>query len=118
MSRNQPRVITPPEFEDVQSPDFRYVYVTGVFGGLDPNDGKMIFYLDRLIPETTNRPHIGALEMRKILRELQVEIHMSPTQFKNIYLWMQKHITRYEDTFGEIPLGPRQQPPTDSTLVT
>jgi hypothetical protein len=50
------RVVVPPEFEDTKNPDYKYVYANGVFGGLDPNGGRMIFYLDRLEPETVKNP--------------------------------------------------------------
>jgi hypothetical protein len=109
--RREEIFFAPPKFEDTKSPNFMYVYATGVFGGLDPNDGRMIFYLDRLEPETLNQPTPGAQVVKKILRESQVEVHMSPTQFKSIALWMNSHIQRYEELFGQIPMEPKQQQP-------
>lgn len=97
----------PPVFEDSKSPDFKYVFVTGVFGGLDPNDARMIFFLDRLEPETTNQPVVGGQKIKKVNRELQVEVHMSPAQFKTVAAWMVNHIKNYESMFGEIPTEPK-----------
>ena len=113
-------MVVAPEFEDTKSPNFRYVYATGVFGAVDPNDGRMIFYLDRLEPETTNTPTPGSSKIKKINREYQVEIHMTPTQFKSIALWMAQHVKTYESTFGEIPLQPIASKPkaTPSGIVT
>lgn len=104
------KLVVPPEFEDTKSPDYKYVYATGVFGGLDPDDGKLIFFLDRIEPETVREPHPGAQKVKKIVRELQVEVHVSPAQFKRIWLWMGEHIKRFEETFGEIPLEPKKKP--------
>jgi hypothetical protein len=105
----------PLTFEDLKSPDYKYIYASGVFGGLTPNDARMIFYLDRLEPETLQDPP-GRSKVGKIIRELQVEVHVSPTQFKTMAQWMMRHIQRYESTFGEIPVGPRDenddQPPS------
>jgi hypothetical protein len=106
------KLIVPPRFEDTKSPDYKYVYATGVFGGLDPNDGRLIFFLDRLEPETVNEPPLpGSQKVKKIVRELQVEIHVSPGQFKSIWKWMGDHIKRYEEMFGEIPLEPKLKGP-------
>jgi len=101
------RIAVPPDFEDVKSSDYKYVYATGVFGGLDPNDGRLIFYLDRLEPETVKDPP-GSQKVKKIIRELQVEVHVSPGQFKSIARWMNEHIRRFEDVFGPIPVEPKK----------
>lgn len=111
------RVVVSPAFEDTKSPDYRYVYATGVFGGLDPNDGRLIFYLDRIEPETVNEPHPGSSKLKKVVRELQVEIHVTPSQFKSIAIWMNRHIKNFEDMFGEIPMEPKRKGPP-SSLVT
>ena len=115
-----PKVLIPPQFEDEKSPDYKYVYSTGVFGGLDPNDGRIIFFLDRGEPETMNDTKPGAMKLKKITRELQVEVHMTPTQFKAVAGWMAEQIRRYEAIFGQIPMAPKeikQRPPPD-TMVT
>jgi hypothetical protein len=105
-----------PEFEDTKSPDYKYVYATGVFGGLNPNGGQMLFYLDRFVPETIMEP-LGGLKVKKIVRELQVEIHVSPTQFKTMANWMNEHIKHFEQTFGEIPLEPKSKVPPPPSSV-
>lgn len=108
------RVVVSPDFEDTKSPDYRYVYCTGVFGGLDPNDGRIIFFLDRLEPETVKEPFPGSSKVKKVIRELQVEVHVSPSQFKSIAIWMGNHVKRFEQMFGEIPLEPKEKrPPQD-----
>lgn len=110
MSEDEPpRVMVAPTFEDTKSPDYRYVYATGVFGGIDPNGTTMIFYLDRLELETVSTPQPGAEKLKKILRELQVEIYMSPTTFKSVAEWMNHHIQQYEKIFGEIPMAPKKE---------
>lgn len=100
-------IVIPPKFEDSKSPDYKYVYVTGVFGGLSPNDARMLFFLDRLEPITSNEPRPGTQKIKKIIRELQVEVHMTPHEFKNIAIWMNNHIKHYESRFGEITVKPK-----------
>jgi hypothetical protein len=57
MSKSHPtQFITLPKFEDVKSPEYRTVYASGLFGGLDPNDARMIFFIDHIELETTNEP--------------------------------------------------------------
>jgi hypothetical protein len=96
------QIVIPPRFEDAKSPEYRYVFATGVFGGLDPNDGKLMYFLDRFEPETVNEPYPGTQKLKKIVRELQVEVHVSPSQFKSISIWMSEHVKRYEQMFGPI----------------
>ena len=103
-----------------KSPDYRYVYATGVFGGVDPTGAKMIFYLDRFEPETVSTPQPGAVKLKKISRELQVEVNTSPTAFKSLTAWMNQHVQQYEKMYGAIPMAPKtegkQAPP--SGLIT
>lgn len=119
MSRERRQAVTPPPFEDTQSAHFRYVFASGTFTGLSPNNGGIMFYLDRLVPGTTTRPP-GGFEVRKIARERQVEVYLSPTQYKQLCVAMQRAIANYEQAFGEIPLKPKgdQPPRTPSGLVT
>jgi hypothetical protein len=119
MSPERRRVVTPPPFEDTQSAHFRYVFASGTFTGLSPNNGGIVFYLDRLVPGTTAQP-LGGIEVKKIARERQVEVYLSPTQYKQLCITMQRAIANYEQTFGEIPLKPKGGQPTQtpSGLVT
>jgi len=118
MSKRQ-KVVIPPRFEDTKHPEFRCFYTTGVFGTLNPNDPQIIFYLDHLEPETTNDPKPGAQKLKKVIREAQAEIHMTPTQFKSIALWMQRHIEAYEKVFGKIPMEPKDdKKPPPSGMIT
>lgn len=76
-----------------KSPDFRLVYTNGIFGSLTPLEGRMIFYVDRVIPEMVEDVP-GKMRTSSVERELQVEVHMSPQQFLSISRWMQNHIKR------------------------
>ena len=57
---------------------------TGIFGGLNPNNARMIFFLDRLDPEMI-KDQPGQMRTEKINRELQVEVHMSPYAFARAF---------------------------------
>jgi hypothetical protein len=83
-----------------ENPAYRAVYASGVFGGLDPNDGRVIFFLDRIKPKMRSEPK-GAMDLEKINRELQVEIHMSPPQFASVAKWMMEHVQRFEKRVKE-----------------
>jgi len=96
-------------FEESRSPDYKAIYTTGVFGGLTPDDARIIFFLDRIQTETLNEPIPGDQRIGKIIREALIEVHMTPTQFKRIALWMQRNIQSYEEMFGTIPLEPRKR---------
>jgi len=102
------KVMVAPQFEDTKSEQYRYVSATGIFGGVQPNDAHMIFWLDRSEPETVTTPQPGSVTLKKIVRELQVEVHMTPTTFKIVADWMNKHIEQYEKMFGPIPLAPKK----------
>lgn len=84
------------KFELSQSQDYRVVHINGVFGGLSPDEGRMILYVDRLVPEILDEP-AGAMKLQKINRELVIDIRMSPAQFKSIAEWMLSHIKELED---------------------
>ncbi len=114
MSQNkdrQPREQTPvaiPPFEVAEKPDLRSVFVSGVFGGLDPTDGRVLCYNSRLKPKNDDeRP--GGLKVGKIVHEPQVELHMSPSTFKSVAKWMADKVAQYEAVFGKIPEGPAGQ---------
>jgi hypothetical protein len=102
-----------PTIEVGEKSDFKSVFVTGVYGGLDPGDGRMIVYQARLKPKPDeDRP--GELKVGKWLFELQAELHMSPATFKSFAKWMAENVDRYEKTFGPIPDKPvdlKQQSP-------
>lgn len=79
-----------------KSSDYKVVYVTGAFGGLNPVEGRIIFYLDRIVPKVKEEP-MGVMEIREIERELQIEIHMSPATWISIAEWMQGHISKLKE---------------------
>jgi hypothetical protein len=81
------------EIKITQSPDFKMVFATGVFGGLSPLDGRMLFYVDRTKPKVVDE---RLLRTDFVEREFQVEVHMSPQQFVSVYNWMKSNIDRLE----------------------
>lgn len=83
-----------PKIEISENPDYKAVYASGVFGGLDPHDGRIIFFMDRIKPKMVDEPR-GAMDLEKINRELQVEVHLSPSQFASVARWMTEHVERF-----------------------
>ncbi len=96
-----------------ESQDYRAVYASGVFGGLDPHDGRIVFFLDRIMPKIKSEPK-GAMELEKINRELQVEVHMSPSQFASVAKWMMEHVHLFEKRIKSGKM-PAEEPETSGT---
>ena len=91
MSQNRREPLrVPPQIEITESHNFNCVHSTGIFGGIDINNARMIFFLDRLDPEMV-RDQPGRMRTEKVNRELQVEVHMSPYAYKTMMLWMQRN---------------------------
>ena len=89
-----PDTVRSPRIVVTEGKGYSLVYASGVFGGLDPNDARMIFFLDRLKPSI--RPGgKGAMGLDRVERELQVEIHMSPHQFLAVAKWMTEHAENF-----------------------
>lgn len=100
------KYIKPPEFVVTEREGMPLLYATGVFGGLAPNDARMIFVADRLELEPADTP--GDQKVKRINQEVQAEIHMSPATFKSVALWMIGHVERFEKTFGKILTEPKK----------
>jgi len=100
---------SPPQIRMSKHPEYRIVAASGVFGGLHPVGGQVIFYTDRFEPTSDS---MGKLSLGSVNRELQVEIHVSPAVFKSIAEWMTNHVkdfeTREKQLIGAAKLG---QPP-------
>jgi hypothetical protein len=88
---------TPPRMEITKHPDFKVVHVNGVFGGLNPNQGNIIFYTDIIEPRCKTGGKFGELEPEKINRELQIDVRMSIHDFIGIAEWMNRHIKLLEE---------------------
>jgi hypothetical protein len=95
-----------PEFEIKESENFKVIYAMGAFGGLAPNDGRMVLYMD-LIKTKPVRGEPGKEELDKIIRERLVEIHMSPATWKSMAKWMMAHVETIEKQIGTIPEEPK-----------
>ncbi|MHA2246992.1 MAG: hypothetical protein ACXADY_18760 [Candidatus Hodarchaeales archaeon] len=86
------------KFENV--PSFA---VSGFFGGVNPNEGNVSFFQDRLIPRESDQP--GRIVLETIEHNFVVNVKMSPAVFKRMALWMSEHVKRFESINGEIQLG-------------
>jgi len=107
-----------PEFEIKESEGYKIIYVTGAFGGLAPNDGRIILFFDR-IEAGLVRGKPGQERIGKIIRERQVKIHMTPATWKSIAKWMQSHLETFEKQYCNIPeepKGAKREPPTGLTI--
>jgi len=91
-----------PRFELVKNPEYKVLHVDGVFGGVDPSEGRMIFHMDRLELKMKDG-HLGVMETDHIVRELLVEIRLSPLEFKRVADWMAASIKRLKKSGYKFP---------------
>ena len=97
-----------------KSSDYKTIHVSGAFGGLNPIEGTIIFYIDHHEVEVID----GQMRLKEIARELLIEIKLSPFEFKSLALWMMKHVKAYEERFGEIEMPKIQEKkPAETTYV-
>jgi hypothetical protein len=95
MAKKPPSKI--PRIEVSTSSEFRVIHVNAFFGGLNPVEGRIIFYTDIFEPEMKTGGKVGEMELNKVNRECEVDIRMSPADFVNLATWMNGHIKRVED---------------------
>ena len=92
-----------PKFELVKNPEFKVLHINGVFGGVDPDEGRMIFYMDHLELKMKEGGAPGGMETDKVIREVLVELRMSPLRFKSISDWMVNRIKMIEKAGYKFP---------------
>jgi len=91
MGQSPPKL---PEFKITKHAEYLAVSINGLFGGLFDAEGQLILYLDRFEPKTDAT---GKLSVEWINRELQVEVHLSPSTFKSIAEFMTKQVKQFEE---------------------
>jgi len=98
-----------PRFETKRSPEFKVYHVSGTMIGLNPNEGTIIIFQDKIVPKTNPD---GSMVIDVIEREILAELKMSPVQFKRLAQIMDLHVKEYEKVFGEIkiPSAIQKQP--------
>ena len=105
-----------PKMELTKNPEYKSIYVNGFFGGLNPVEGSIAFYTDRIEPKMKDSEHFGEMELDKINREMQVEIRLPVSGFIELAQWMNKHIERLEKQ-GILKRGD-VAPPKNANLYT
>lgn len=88
-------------------------FVTGVFGNLTPDGGRMKFYITDIIPQVSGPQ--GELGVGKLEHKFLVELKMTPAFFKILSNWMSGHVKTFEEQFGNIILGPKKEGLDSST---
>lgn len=79
--------------EIVQPDNVPVLSIDGVFGGLDPSKGRLLFYSDR--------PHVtvnddGVMVPVSLVRTFLADVRMSPETFLGIARWMGTHADQFE----------------------
>jgi hypothetical protein len=94
-----------PEFELKKNPEYKTHFISGVFGTVNPIEGRIAFYVDSIEPQFKKGGRPDEMEIGKVVREMLVEVRMSPLQFKLMAEWMNQHLARLEKEGVKIPRG-------------
>ncbi|MHA2394958.1 MAG: DUF3467 domain-containing protein [Promethearchaeota archaeon] len=97
-----------PTIKITKNDEFRELFASGVFGGMNPNKCSMVFFNDK--PQL-NIVKANQFDVSEVKRELLTEIIVTPVQFKSIAKWMARNIKAYENRFGEITLRKEKESP-------
>lgn len=92
-----------PRFELRRSEGYRVVHASGALVSLNPNEGTIIFFVDRLSPKVNPD---GSMSVEAIERELLVEVKLSPVGFKSLAMALLGNIQEFEKRAGEIRVQP------------
>lgn len=99
---------TQPPKREVSFDNVPIFAVSGFFGGVNPNEGNISFFQDQLIPQIGHQAP-GQIVLETIEHKFVATVKMSPAVFKRMAFFMQEHVKRYEQQFGEIKLDLRPQ---------
>jgi hypothetical protein len=102
-----------PRFETKKAPDYKVYHISGAMVGLNPNEGTIIIFQDKIVPKTNPD---GSMVIDTIEREIIAELKMSPVQFKSLAQIMDFHVKEYEKMFGEIKIPSFQKQPPKGTM--
>ena len=98
-----------PRFELRRSEIYRVVHASGALVSLNPNEGTIIFFVDRLTPKVNPD---GSMSVEVVERELLIEVKLSPVGFKSLAMALLGNIQEFERRAGEIrvqPTGERRE---------
>jgi hypothetical protein len=87
-----------------RSTDLRTLFVNGILGSLDPEQGQMQFYTRQATIESVKETP-GELRTISVTLEIVTDLRMTPATFKGATLWMQQTLAAFEKKYGEIPLS-------------
>jgi len=106
MSQPKPKL----KFKQSKAENYFKVFASGVLGGMNPNKCNILFFNDS--PEV-NTSETGRPKIEHINRELMGEVTITPVQFKQMAVWMNRNVDAYEKKFGKVQLRPedKSQPP-------
>ena len=84
---------------------YRTINVSGFYGGHNPEFVEAILYTEELDGEEA----LGELQTdpskARVKRTLQCRLYLTPRMAKSLKTWLERHINKYEQDFGEIKTG-------------
>jgi hypothetical protein len=85
---------SPPSVVITKSPDYRTIPVSHIFTALIETEGKLLVFTNKLEVAIGQD---GKAKLGKVIRELQVELHFSPQEFKEVANLMVKVVKDFEE---------------------
>ena len=73
----------------------QHFHVSGTFGGLNPMEGRLLFYLDTGVPTTDEK---GGLRIKQVDREVIVDARMPVLTFIQTAKWMNDTVKKLEES--------------------
>lgn len=81
-------------------PAFRRIPISGVFGTLNPLEGRMGFFLDSVVPGLIDE-YSTRMKPKELERRMMTEVRMSPETFIEISEWMNKRVAELRENMPE-----------------
>lgn len=80
------------EFTGSRDSNYLVYQIDGVYGGLDPEKGSLIFFVDMPKVQVNND---GSMDTESIERQFLFEVRMTPGTFVGISKWMKENADYY-----------------------
>ncbi len=79
-------------FEGSKDRDYQVFHIDGVYGGLDPEKGSLVFFVDIPKVQVNND---GSMDSDTIERQFLFEVRMTPAIFIGMAKWMKENADYY-----------------------
>jgi hypothetical protein len=92
-----------PEIIVEQSPTFKRIIITGIYGSLSPLGSEATIYSEYALADDILKKADLDVKKIKIKRMIECDLIINPQQMVAIRDWLTKKIDEYQNVFGKIP---------------